>query len=57
MATLTVSADNEKRVKAMGFLSNKGTDNFPGVLLRSMEKYPPSRWNVSPRQLNFTETA
>ena len=28
MATLTVSAQDEKRVKAMGFLSNKGTDNF-----------------------------
>ncbi len=28
MATLTVSAEDEKRVKALGFLSNKGTDNF-----------------------------
>lgn len=28
MATLTISAADEKRVKAMGFLSNKGTDNF-----------------------------
>ncbi|MGE4549308.1 MAG: (4Fe-4S)-binding protein [Intestinibacillus sp.] len=28
MATLTVSPDEEKRVKALGFLSNKGTDNF-----------------------------
>ena len=28
MATLTVSADDEKRVKALGFLSNKDTDNF-----------------------------
>lgn len=28
MATLTVSAQDEKRVKGMGFLSNKGTDNF-----------------------------
>ena len=28
MATLTVSAADEKRVKAQGFLSNKGTDNF-----------------------------
>ena len=33
MATLTVSADNEKRVKAMGFLSNKGTDNFSGRII------------------------
>ena len=30
MATLTVSAEDEKRVKALGFLSNKGTDNFSG---------------------------
>lgn len=28
MAALTVSAADEKRVKGMGFLSNKGTDNF-----------------------------
>ena len=26
MATLTVSAADEKRVKALGFLNNKGTD-------------------------------
>lgn len=28
MAPLSVDAANEKRVKAMGFLNNKGTDNF-----------------------------
>ena len=28
MAALTVSAADEKRVKGMGFLNNKGTDNF-----------------------------
>ncbi|MGH4052666.1 MAG: (4Fe-4S)-binding protein [Clostridium sp.] len=28
MATLTISPDDEKRVKALGFLNNKGTDNF-----------------------------
>jgi len=28
MATLTISPQDEKRVKGMGFLSNKGTDNF-----------------------------
>ena len=33
MATLTISAENEKRVKAMGFLSNKGTDNFSGRII------------------------
>ena len=30
MATLTISAADEKRVKALGFRSNKGTDNFSG---------------------------
>lgn len=30
MATLTINAADEKRVKAMGFLSNKGTDDFSG---------------------------
>ncbi len=29
MATLTVSKEDEKRVKTLGFLNNKGTDNFP----------------------------
>ncbi len=33
MATLTISAADEKRVKAMGFLSNKGTDNFSGRII------------------------
>lgn len=33
MATLTVSAADEKRVKGMGFLSNKGTDNFSARVL------------------------
>ena len=33
MATLTVSAADEKRVKALGFLSNKGTDNFSGRII------------------------
>ncbi|SDF24310.1 4Fe-4S binding protein [Sporomusa acidovorans] len=28
MSALTISAEDEKRVKALGFLSNKGTDNF-----------------------------
>jgi len=28
MATLTISSEDEKRVKALGFLNNKGTDNF-----------------------------
>lgn len=33
MACLTISADDEKRVKALGFLSNKGTDNFSGRII------------------------
>jgi dissimilatory sulfite reductase (desulfoviridin) alpha/beta subunit len=33
MAALTVSPEDEKRVKGLGFLSNKGTDNFSGRVL------------------------
>ena len=33
MATLTVSPTDEKRVKALGFLSNKDTDNFSGRII------------------------
>lgn len=33
MAPLTVSPADEKRVKAMGFLNNKGTDNFNGRII------------------------
>ena len=33
MACLTVSAADEKRVKALGFLSNRGTDNFSGRII------------------------
>lgn len=33
MACLTVSTTDEKRVKALGFLSNKGTDNFSARVL------------------------
>lgn len=33
MATLTISKEDEKRVKALGFLSNKGTDNFSGRVI------------------------
>ena len=28
MSSLTISEEDEKRVKALGFLNNKGTDNF-----------------------------
>lgn len=33
MATLTINSNDEKRVKALGFLSNKGTDNFSGRVI------------------------
>lgn len=33
MATLTISQAEEKRVKALGFLSNRGTDNFSGRVI------------------------
>ncbi|MDO4344663.1 MAG: 4Fe-4S binding protein [Eubacteriales bacterium] len=33
MSALTVSAADVKRVKALGFLNNKGTDNFSGRIL------------------------
>ena len=33
MAALTISPADEKRVKGMGFLSNKGTDNFSGRII------------------------
>lgn len=38
MASLTISAENEKRVKALGFLSNKGTDNFSGRVITTNGK-------------------
>jgi dissimilatory sulfite reductase (desulfoviridin) alpha/beta subunit len=33
MATLTISAEDEKKVKGLGFLSNKGTDNFSARII------------------------
>lgn len=33
MSSLTISPENEKRVKAMGFLNNKGTDNFSARII------------------------
>ncbi len=33
MATLTVTPADEKRVKALGFLNNKGTDNFSARII------------------------
>ena len=33
MSALTVSPEEVKRVKALGFLNNKGTDNFSGRVI------------------------
>ena len=33
MATLTIKPEDEKKVKALGFLSNKGTDNFSARII------------------------
>jgi hypothetical protein len=33
MAALTISMEDEKRVKALGFLSNRSTDNFSGRVI------------------------
>ena len=44
MATLTVSAADEKRVKALGFLSNKGTDNFSGRIITINGKLTAEQW-------------
>ncbi len=33
MASLTISPEDQKRVKALGFLANKGTDNFSGRII------------------------
>lgn len=33
MASLTISKEDQKRVKGLGFLANKGTDNFSGRII------------------------
>lgn len=38
MASLTISPEEEKRVKGLGFLSNKGTDNFSGRIITTNGK-------------------
>ena len=43
MATLTISQEDEKRVKAMGFLSNKGTDNFSARIITVNGKTPAAQ--------------
>ena len=43
MATLTVSKADEKRVKALGFLRNKGTDNFSARIITRNGKITTSQ--------------
>lgn len=38
MSALTISPEDEKRVKGMGFLNNRGTDLFLQEFSRQMEK-------------------
>ena len=33
MSSLTLSKEEEKRLKGLGFLNNKGTDNFSARIL------------------------
>ncbi len=46
MAALTVSAADEKKVKAVGFLNNKGTDNFSGRIITINGKLTAKEWAV-----------
>ncbi len=46
MAALTVSPADEKRVKGLGFLSNKGTDNFSGRIITVNGKLTAQQWKV-----------
>ena len=46
MATLTISKEDEKEVKAQGFLSNKGTDNFSGRIITVNGKITAEQWKV-----------
>lgn len=56
MATLTISPIEEKRVKAMGFLSNKGTDNFSARIITVNGKVTAQQQKSSQRQQKNSET-
>ncbi len=43
----TVSPEEEKRVKGLGFLRNRGTDNFSGGSSPSTESSPLPKWPAS----------
>ena len=43
MSALTISADEEKRLKGQGFLNNKGTDNFSARVLTVNGKVTAAR--------------
>ena len=54
MSSLTLSKEEEKRLKGLGFLNNKGTDNFSARILTVMEKLPlPStgQWQTRQKRL------
>ena len=58
MATLTVSKEDEKRVKALGFLNNKGTDNFSArIITKNGKKLQQNSRYVLVRQQNCSATA
>ncbi len=44
MSALTVSAADEKRVKGLGFLNNRGTDNFSGRIITINGKLNADQW-------------
>lgn len=46
MAALTVSKEDEKRVKALGFLNNKGTDNFSARIITVNGKITANQQSV-----------
>ena len=55
MACKTISAEDEKRVKALGFLRNKGTNNFSGRIITVNGKLQRLKTNVYQKLLSFLE--
>ena len=43
MSALTVSKEEEKRLKGLGFLNNKGTDNFSARVITVNGKISPAQ--------------
>ena len=55
MESLTINAADEKRVKALGFLRNKGTNNFSGRIITVNGKLQRLKTNVYQKLLSFLE--